>query len=30
MEEVYVEQPQGFENSQFPNHIFKLIKVLMV
>ena len=23
-EEVYVEQPPGFENFDFPNHIFKL------
>ena len=25
-EEVYVEQPQGFENHKFSNHIFKLKK----
>lgn len=24
MEEVYVEQPQGFENEKLPNHVFKL------
>lgn len=28
MEEVYVEQPQGFENFEFPNHVFKLKKAL--
>ncbi|CAL9078723.1 unnamed protein product, partial [Musa textilis] len=27
-EEVYVEQPPGFENSLFPNHVFKLTKAL--
>jgi hypothetical protein len=27
-EEVYVEQPPGFEDPQFPNHIFKLHKAL--
>jgi hypothetical protein len=27
-EEVYVEQPPGFENHEFPNHVFKLSKVL--
>ena len=27
-EEVYVEQPPGFENHNFPNHIFKLTKAL--
>ncbi|CAL9078824.1 unnamed protein product, partial [Musa textilis] len=27
-EEVYVEQPPGFENSLFPNHMFKLTKAL--
>nr|CAD41183.2 OSJNBb0002J11.7 [Oryza sativa Japonica Group] len=27
-EEVYVKQPQGFENPDFPNHVFKLSKVL--
>jgi hypothetical protein len=27
-EEVYVRQPPGFENSMFPNHIFKLQKAL--
>jgi len=26
-EEVYVEQPPGFESPEFPNHIFKLHKV---
>ena len=25
-EEVYVEQPPGFENHKFSNHVFKLIK----
>ena len=25
-EEVYVMQPPGFENSEFPNHVFKLDK----
>ena len=28
-EEVYVMQPPGFENSEFPNHVFKLDKALM-
>ena len=28
MEEVYVEQPLGFENHFYPNHVFKLKKVL--
>jgi hypothetical protein len=28
MEEVYVEQPQGFENFHFLNHGFKLEKAL--
>jgi len=28
MEEVHVEQPQGFENFYFPNHIFRLKKAL--
>jgi hypothetical protein len=23
-EEVYVEQPPGFENPNFPNHVYKL------
>jgi hypothetical protein len=23
---VYVKQPQGFENPQFPNHVYKLDK----
>ena len=27
-EEVYVEQPLGFENPNFPNHVFKLSKAL--
>jgi hypothetical protein len=27
-EEVYVRQPPSFENSKFPNHVFKLYKVL--
>jgi hypothetical protein len=27
-EEVYVEQPPGFEDSRFPNHVYKLHKVL--
>ena len=27
-EEVYVEQPPGFEDHAFPNHIFKLTKAL--
>ncbi|GKC41349.1 retrovirus-related pol polyprotein from transposon TNT 1-94 [Tanacetum coccineum] len=27
-EEVYVKQPLGFENSEFPNHVFKLDKAL--
>ena len=27
-EEVYVDQPTGFENSDLPNHIFKLKKAL--
>ena len=28
MEEVYVKQPPDFENEKFPNHIYKLFKVL--
>ena len=28
MEEVYVAQLPGFENHDFPNHVFKLSKVL--
>ena len=28
VEEVYVEQPPGFENHDFPNHVFKLKKAL--
>ena len=27
-EKVYVEQPPGFENFEFPNHVFKLSKAL--
>ena len=27
-EEVYVEQPPGFEDHQHPNHVFKLKKAL--
>ena len=27
-EEVYVEQPPGFESFNFPNHVFKLSKAL--
>ena len=27
-EEVYVKQPPGFENKDFPNHVFKLTKAL--
>jgi hypothetical protein len=27
-EEVYVEQPPGFENSEYPNHVYKLSKAL--
>ena len=27
-EDVFVEQPPGFENSKFPNHVFKLKKAL--
>jgi hypothetical protein len=27
-EEVYVEQPPGFENPKFPNHVYKLHKAL--
>ena len=27
-EDVFVEQPPGFENSAFPNHVFKLKKAL--
>jgi hypothetical protein len=27
-EEVYVEQPPGFEDSEYPNHIYKLSKAL--
>ena len=28
LKEVYVKQPLGFENSEFPNHVFKLDKAL--
>jgi hypothetical protein len=27
-EEVYVEQPPGFESEEYPNHIYKLYKTL--
>ena len=27
-EEVYVEQPPGFQSFNFPNHVFKLKKIL--
>jgi hypothetical protein len=27
-EEVYVEQPSGFEDSEYPNHVYKLSKAL--
>ena len=27
-EEVYVEQPPGFESFNFPNHVFKFKKTL--
>ena len=27
-EEVYVEQPPGFQNFKFPNHVFKITKAL--
>jgi hypothetical protein len=27
-EEVYVEQPSGFESEGYPNHVYKLHKVL--
>ena len=27
-DEVFVEQPPGFENFNFPNHVFKLKKTL--
>jgi hypothetical protein len=29
-EEVYVEQPPGFESKEYPNHIYKLHKALYV
>jgi hypothetical protein len=25
-EEVYVEQPPGFEDSEYPNHVYKVSK----
>lgn len=28
MEDEYVEQPLGFEDKHFPNHVYKLKKVL--
>jgi hypothetical protein len=28
-EEVYVEQPPGFEDSEYPSHVYKLSKVFM-
>jgi hypothetical protein len=28
MEEVYVEQPPGFEDGRYPDHIYKLSKAL--
>ena len=28
MEKVYVEQPQGFENFNFPDYVFKLKNTL--
>jgi hypothetical protein len=27
-EEVYVEQPPGFEDNKYPNHVYKLSKAL--
>jgi hypothetical protein len=27
-EEVYVEQPPGFEDDEYPNHVYKLHKAL--
>ena len=27
-EEVYVEQPPGFEDHKYPDHVFKIIKTL--
>jgi hypothetical protein len=27
-EDVYVEQPPGFEDSEYPNHVYKLLKAL--
>jgi hypothetical protein len=29
-EEVYVEQPPGFEDEEYPNHVYKLYKMLYV
>jgi hypothetical protein len=28
-EEVYVEQPPGFEDSEYPNHVYKHSKALL-
>lgn len=28
MEDVYVKQPLGFENENFPNHVYKLKKAV--
>jgi hypothetical protein len=28
-EEVYVEQPPGFEDSEYPNHVYRLSKAFM-
>jgi hypothetical protein len=28
-EEVYVEQPPGFEDSEYPNHVYKISKRFM-
>ena len=28
-EEVYVEQPPGFEDSEYPSHVYKLSKTLL-
>ena len=28
MEEVYVKKPPGFENENFSNHVYKLLKTL--
>jgi hypothetical protein len=27
-EEVYMEQPHGFEDDRYPNHVYKLSKAL--